>query len=198
MAAGGSHRMKAIKQLLPWKGKTLLEHTINMVKQSTVGFTVTVLGGNASSINDKIDFNALGCDVVENAAWANGLGCSISFGVRYILNLNMQIDGILICLADQPLFTVDYYNKLIDEFYHGHNPIVASAYKNKAGVPAIFDRSLLKELCKLESDFGAKNVLAKYKKDVLTLEAGNMVTDIDTPEEYKSIYEQNHNKPLHD
>ncbi|WP_282103041.1 nucleotidyltransferase family protein [Maribacter sp. MMG018] len=198
MAAGESRRMNGIKQLLPWKGKTLLEHTISTVKQSAGGISVAVLGGNASTIIDKIGFKALECDVIENPDWASGLGSSIAFGVRYILNLNIQIEGVLICLADQPLFTVNYYNKLIDEFNLGNNLIVASAYENKAGVPAIFHRSILKELCKLESDFGARNVLVKYKKEVLTLDAGNMVADIDTFEEYKTIYKQNHNKPLHD
>jgi len=193
MAAGQSSRMNGIKQLLPWKGTTLLQHTINTILDIQKDKVFVVLGANANIIEEALTLSSQPITCITNETWQNGLGSSIACGVAHILKQEQDIDGILICLADQPLLTSSYYKELIRVFTSNEVPIVATRYPNKSGVPAIFKTEIAQELIHLKEDHGARYMMSKYKETLLALDAGDQIVDIDTPETYKRIYKQ-HNK----
>ncbi len=193
MAAGQSSRMNGIKQLLPWKGTTLLQHTINTILDIQKDKVFVVLGANANIIEEALTLSSQPITCITNETWQNGLGSSIARGVAHILKQEQDIDGILICLADQPLLTSSYYKELIRVFTSNEVPIVATRYPNKSGVPAIFKTEIAQELIHLKEDHGARYMMSKYKETLLALDAGDQIVDIDTPETYKRIYKQ-HNK----
>ncbi|WP_281543251.1 nucleotidyltransferase family protein [Maribacter aestuarii] len=190
MAAGESRRMNGIKQLLPWKGTSLLNHTINVLKGVQKESIFVVLGAYSEEIRKAIDFRVEEVTILENLDWRNGLGSSIAYGIRHVLNLKNNFDGVLICLADQPLLHSDYYKKMIMEFGSGINPIVASRYKDKIGVPALFARQIASELMELKEDHGAKHILSKYEARTTIVHPKELIKDIDTTEEYLEIYNQ--------
>jgi len=190
MAAGSASRMKTIKQLLPWKGSNLLQHTLKTLQKVQKEHLYVVLGANYELISKEIDFVSIPVTTIQNKHWKKGLGNSISRGVAHILDKNEDYEGILVCLADQPLLDSTYYRQLIREFKLHNNPIVATKYGKKAGVPAIFRRNVLPELRLLDSDNGAKNILARDKKAIHIFDAGSKIVDIDTPDVYQKLYEQ--------
>jgi molybdenum cofactor cytidylyltransferase len=190
MAAGESRRMNGIKQLLPWKGTNLLNHTINTLKSVQKDSIFVVLGAYSEEIRKAIDFGGKEVTILENRHWKKGLGSSIACGIRHVLNLKNNFDGVLICLADQPLLHSDYYKKIIMEFGSGINPIVASRYSDKTGVPALFSRQIASELMDLEEDHGAKHILSKYEAQTTIVHPEELIRDIDTNEEYLEIYNQ--------
>lgn len=190
MAAGESSRMKGIKQLLPWKGTNLLLHTLNTLLKVQKEKVFVVLGANEKLIRTESNLGKYPISMVINQGWKDGLGTSIARGINVVLTQEPNIGGILVCLADQPLLTADYYKELIWVFKTGKPPIVATKYPNKYGVPAIFETDVAKELIHLKEDYGARYMMSKYKEEVIALDAGELITDIDTPETYALLYKQ--------
>lgn len=190
MAAGGSSRMEGIKQLLPWNGTTLLLHALRTVLDVQTERVFMVLGANGELIRKASHMERYPVAIVMNKDWKDGLGSSIACGIKAILKQEADIDGILICLADQPLLTSTYYKELIRVFTSKEPPIVATKYPNKYGVPAIFNTQIAMELTHLKEDHGAKHMLLKYKEHLIALDAGEGIVDIDTPQTYALRYKQ--------
>jgi len=189
-AAGASNRMGTPKQLLNWKNTTLLGNAIDVAEklQSPV---IVVLGANLKKI--KASINQYQIQVLKNRNWENGLGNSIAFGVNHIIENLPKVNAILIMLADQPLINTEYLKSLIDKYKIDEGQIIASSYKNrKHGVPVLFDKVYFEELSKLNDDKGAKILLQKYAKKVSVINSESMVSDIDTLEDYKHLYIDNH------
>ena len=185
LAAGNSSRMGSIKQLLPWKNTTLMAHVVHQAEVSNVNEVLVVLGANFDLINRKMSFRK--ADFVENKNWRLGLGTSISCGVRYALSKWGSLDGLLVMLADQPLIDTSFLNLMIDKFKTSEKGIIATKYKSRVGVPAIFSFRYFQELAELSDDFGAKNIIAKYKDDIFEIEGQRKTEDIDTLEDYKRV-----------
>ena len=193
LAAGQSSRMKGIKQLLPWNGTTLLQHTLNTILDIKKNKVFMVLGANSDLIEAELKLVKQPVALIKNEKWQKGLGSSIACGIDFILKQEHTIDGILICLADQPLLTDVYYKKLLQIFRTNDVAIVATKYPNKSGVPAVFSTKIAQELIHLNEDYGARRIMSKYKDNMIVLDAGEQIMDIDTPETYEHLYKQ-HNR----
>lgn len=191
VAAGSASRMGQIKQLLPWGSGTLLEHTLHTLKEIKTHDIILVLGSNAEKIQQKT--NLEGINVVTNPNWEKGIGNSIACGVKYTLDLSKTYDGVLVCLADQPLLTSIYYSGLIEDFKQEPDKIIATVYDKGAGVPAIFPATLFKELTLLNGDFGAKSILRSKQNTVRLKNAGKLIADIDTVDDYNFLVKTNKN-----
>jgi molybdenum cofactor cytidylyltransferase len=188
LAAGASTRMGCVKLLLPWKNSTLLEHSIEQLKESEIDFFVVVLGANQDIMREKVNFD--GIDVVVNSQWRKGMATSIASGVSFLLKKKPEIQSVLVALADQPLLDYKYYNNLIDKFLISKNKIVASSYSDAMGVPAIFDRDYFDDLLNLEGSQGARSLLRGGSVKVTPVNAGELALDLDTRETYNRVYEQ--------
>lgn len=190
LAAGNSSRMGVSKQLLKWKDTNLLQHTINTVN-AVNSENIVVLGANYSKIRSQIEDKKM-C-VLCHQNWQKGLGSTISFGINYINNSLPHIDNVLIMLADQPLITADFLNQMIETQKLYQNKIICTLYQNeKLGVPAIFNNSFFEELLQLNNDKGAKNILQNYSDRILSVDGENLISDIDTIEDYEILYREHH------
>jgi len=185
LAAGSSSRMGQPKQLLPWKDTTLLGNAIHNGTTSMAKAIYVVLGANAKSIRKEIMDSEI--EVIENPDWQHGIGSSIAIGIKMLLKKDNDFDGILIMLADQPLIDKDYLNLMIISFYSQRERIIATAYKNRAGVPALFDKAYCNELADLKNDFGAKELIDQSKGKIFTINPNNKSVDIDTQSEYQNL-----------
>ena len=83
LAAGSSSRMGQPKQLLVWKGETLIRTIIAKVQAAGINTIYVVLGANA----DKVAANIadLPVQLIENPEWASGMGSSVVAGTRAAL-----------------------------------------------------------------------------------------------------------------
>ncbi len=184
LAAGASTRMKdEIKQLLPWKKTTLLGHTIAEAR-STLQDCYVVLGAYADRIAYTIPDEVT---IIHNPEWQHGMGSSIAIGVSTILEDISDVDGILIVLVDQPLLDGPFYLELLNRYYDGNHSIVATAYGEKVGVPAVFDKILFERLTELHEDFGARHIIREHLTKTLAVDPKGKEIDIDTILEYKQI-----------
>ena len=183
LAAGSSSRMGTPKQLLPWKHKTLIEHVIQTSLKATTN-VFAVLGANYESILNAIKDYPI--QILKHKNWQDGLGSSIAFGVKHIKE---NFAAVLVLLVDQPLINNAHITTLIEAYISKKSKIITTQYnKQKEGVPAIFDKLYFDELCKLNQDFGAKEIIDD--NETYSIEASNKILDIDTKSDYERLLEE--------
>lgn len=184
LAAGESKRMGQPKQLLPWEGKTLIEHAIEKALEVHVKNVVVVLGANHSVIKNKIKNYPV--EIIVNSEWKSGLGASISRAVSELMDSAPDFDGTMLILADQPFVTAGYLTKMLECYQPNSKQILTTKYQDgKQGVPVIFDRHYFEELTGLNEDSGANSIIKKYNNFVSSMEAPFENMDIDTKEDYE-------------
>ncbi len=187
LAAGSSTRMgKNMKQLLPWGEGTLLGHALYEARKSSAQEVFLVLGANAESIKNQVPMKGVHC--IINPNWQSGMGSSISAGITEIMKTKKNFGGVLIGLADQPFLDATYFDSLIGELQNSESGIIATQYENRAGVPAIFEKSYFSVLQALKGDQGAKVVLSQNR--VTTINAFGKAVDIDTYETYVQLLDK--------
>lgn len=193
LAAGESSRMGKPKQLLKWKDSNLVNYSISKAIQLSPKNVFVVLGCNFEQIKNEIQENNI--TILENKNWKQGLGNSMAYGIRAISEVLQDVEGVLIMLADQPLIQTNHFNKLINCFIPDTQQILATEYVDGSlGVPAFFDKLYLNEIIALNSDFGAKQLFQKYSESVISIKNLHAHLDIDTFEQYKKLYQENHLK----
>ncbi|HEY8835504.1 MAG TPA: nucleotidyltransferase family protein [Chthoniobacterales bacterium] len=182
LAAGGSSRLGRPKQLLNFRGETLIAHAIRAAAEARCRPIVVVTGDAGDAIRNEIrDTSAV---VVENVDWRSGLGTSIRAGMRSLIDSN---DAIMLMTCDQPLVETALIAELIEVRKQTGKPIVASSYMNTLGVPALFDRSCFPALLSLPDDSGAKSLIVRRPADVASVLFEDGAIDIDTPEDFQRL-----------
>lgn len=181
LAAGSSSRMGRPKQLLPWGPHTLLQNAVNNANASRCDEVVVVLGAKADNIRKSLQRGTVS---VINTHWEHGMGSSIASGMQFLLNKKTSYTAVLIMLGDQPLIDTDYLDNLLSTFQEIRKNIVATDYKGRAGVPALFGSKYFEQLSELNSEYGAKELLAENMVDIHLLIAGVKTADIDTEADY--------------
>lgn len=189
LAAGASRRMGRPKQLLLYRGRSLLRHAAETAAASRCRPVTVVLGAYAENLRRELSDPLLprAVQIVENTGWTEGLGSSIAVGVRALVAAEEGVEALVIMLCDQPLISAQFIDKLVETYERTGKPIVASEYKGTAGVPALFDVALFTELMALGGDRGAKQVIAKHLGDVTHVPFPEGAIDIDTPQEYERL-----------
>lgn len=184
LAAGGSSRMGSPKQLLPYRGQSLVRHAANVALGSIADRVVVVIGSHADEVRNELD--GLPLSIVENPNWQAGMSSSLRAGLQALLSA-VQIESVIIMLCDQPLATADVLNKLVQTHGATGKPIVASTYGTTRGVPALFTRELFNELMSLTADEGARRIISTHSEDVATITFAQGAIDIDTPLDHQLL-----------
>ncbi|MBX2904736.1 MAG: nucleotidyltransferase family protein [Taibaiella sp.] len=187
LAAGSSSRMGSPKQLLTFNGATLLQHAITVAMGVGAGATLVVLGAHAEEVMPIA--NVSDVHVVVNNDWREGMASSIRCGLQNLLMILPEAEAVLILLCDQPYVTT----KLLGECLHAaeatEKSIVACAYGNVTGVPALFKKEMFDELMLLEGDVGARRVIQRNAEHVILVPFTAGAVDIDTPDDYARLCE---------
>lgn len=187
LAAGGSSRMGKSKQLLPWGKVSLLRHTVDVALQTQLEPVIVVLGAESKACHDEI--RDLPAHVALNENWERGMGTSIAAGIRVLRRKNPQASGAVLMLVDQPLVTPERLQNLIALKESSDAPLVGSFYGGDYGVPAVFDKTLFKELEHLEGSENPRKIMTRHLARMSTISAPEAFWDIDTPQDYQKILE---------
>ena len=180
LAAGSSFRLGRPKQLIEIQGETLIQKAIDEAKMSQADFLVVVLGANADLIQTGFDYSST--PFIVNPDWQNGMSSSMQVGLRFLMEKE-EIDQVLLMLCDQPFVDASLLNKLINSKKTSGKGIVAAAYSNTLGVPALFDRRYFEELLQLNGSEGAKKVIFNHQAEVHALDFPLGAVDLDTEED---------------
>ena len=183
LAAGGSSRLGKPKQLLTYRGETLIRQAAKTALDSVCDQVVVVVGSYAQQVRRELD--DLPVSVVQNENWQSGISSSIRAGVEEVLLGDP--DGGVIMLCDQPFVTADVLNALVSTHYKTHRAIVASTYGETRGVPAFFSRELFTELTSLAADEGARRIIAAHPENLATITFPQGAIDVDTPQDHAQL-----------
>jgi molybdenum cofactor cytidylyltransferase len=186
LAAGASRRLPGPKQLLRFRGVTLVRHAAQTAVAAGCGPVVVVLGAASAAKQLRFELVDLGVSIVENARWKEGMSSSIHAGLDALEQASPP-DAALIMTCDQPHVTPALLKQLVAAFVATHPPAVASAYAGTVGVPALFDRALFAELKALEHDQGAKGILERHLPRIGRIPFEQGAVDIDTPEDVRTL-----------
>ena len=177
LAAGGSTRLAAPKQLLPVGGRSFLRHAADTALASVCRPVVVVLGAKAEELQTELA--GLDVTIVNNTQWQRGLGSSIRAGMAAIEAASCEAVAIMLC--DQPLVSAQLLNRLVET----KAGVAAAEYGGTVGVPALFTAEFFAELTALPGDTGAKGLLLRHAARIARVPFPEAALDIDTPEDYQ-------------
>ena len=186
LAAGGSSRLGSPKQLVTFRGETLVRQAAKAALESVCDQVVVVVGSYALAMCQEL--NDLPVTIVENKNWQSGISSSIRSGIEEMMASDLE--GVVIMLCDQPFVTARVLNELINSHRKTGRAIVASTYGTTRGVPAFFAPELFTELASLTKDEGARRIIASHPGKVATVAFPHGAIDIDTPEDRERLTAQ--------
>lgn len=189
LAAGRSRRMGGPnKLLLPFRGSTLLEATLDNLLLTGMGEVVVVLGHEAGRIRSLLR----GRDVrfVENPDHGQGMTTSIQAGVRAA---GEATDGYAICLADMPLVAPAEYQLLASAFFtkmeKDGQAIVQPVFQGQRGHPVIFSRHYHEAILRLAYPEGCKPIVQENRDHLALVEmpTDGILLDADDAAAYQAL-----------
>lgn len=187
LAGGASTRLGRPKQLLQYRGKTLLNHAVNEAINAKADAVVVILGKNADLFEGEIDNQEV--SVVINKNWKEGMASSVRLGLDSLLKSKPYIDAVILMVCDQPHISSSVLNELITKQQKTTKQIVTCNYGESIGPPALFHKKYFRDLAKLNGDVGARNIIEQNMHDVamILFPEGNI--DIDTEDDYEALKE---------
>lgn len=177
--------MGQAKQLLPFRGRTLLRHSVEVAVASVCRPVVVVLGAEHDRCAAELE--GLPVHTVYNPAWSDGMASSIHAGLDALLMKEPAVNAVVLCLCDQPHLTSTVLDTLVSTYKEAGRSAIGSAYGDTVGAPALFARSLFEDLRALKGDQGARRLLARDGKGITNVQFPGGVEDVDIPEDYAKI-----------
>ena len=184
LGAGASSRFGQPKQLLPFRGTTLLGWVISQAERAReLGEVIVVLGRASDEIRERVEFGD--AKVVDNPVFTQGCSSSYRAGIGAI---DQRADAVMIILGDQPGVTPEIIDGVAEKWREGDKQIVLASYQGRLGHPMLFAKPMFDKLIGLHGDKAAwklvdanPNLLCEAPFDRPFPE------DIDTVEDFKRV-----------
>ncbi|GAB3958016.1 nucleotidyltransferase family protein [Spirosoma harenae] len=151
------------KQLLVYKGQTLIRRITESALALQRGPVVVVLGANRALMVDELA--GLPVTLIDNPGWATGQASSLKTGLAALYLTHKEIESVLVLHTDQPLVSLGLLLHMIEVQRESGNGIVACRYGTQIGVPAMFSRDYITELLQLDGDKGLQWVIVRHRND---------------------------------
>jgi molybdenum cofactor cytidylyltransferase len=181
LAAGGSQRLGAPKQLLAYAGTTLLGASLAAARRCSFDQLVVTLGARADQIRGTVDLS--GVDVVQNDEHATGCSSSIRAALRVV---DQTAAGLVLLVGDQPEVEPSSVDRLVAEA--SESPLGICHYDDGRGHPFWFHRQVFGDLDGLHGDKAVWKLLESGRYPVTEVTVpGPVPLDVDTWEDYEAL-----------
>ena len=202
LVGGQAKRMGCNKQLLPWRGKTVLDAVCGALQCGWGGPVVPAMSCKLPFVavtgddHEKLEpiVTSYGFEAIRNEHPQLGQGVSIAMGVRHLVETSpIPLDGILCSVGDQPLLTNAVVHEVISAFsenFHSKTIVVPHYGENyQSGNPVLFGSYWFDSLQQIQGDQGGKTIIRGDGKDyVLKLWIREDIgDDIDTPDDFERL-----------
>jgi molybdenum cofactor cytidylyltransferase len=189
LAAGESRRMGALNKLaLTVGGVPLLRRTALTLLASGLREVVTVLGHEAEAMRGLLA--GLPLRLIENPHYREGQMSSVHCGIGALTG---PCDGVMICLADQPLLTPADIDMLIEAFARcPRGGVLVPTYAGRRGNPVVLDYAQRAAILAGERNLGCRHLIERRPELVTTcaMPDNHVVFDLDTPGDYAALQER--------
>jgi molybdenum cofactor cytidylyltransferase len=184
LAAGTSSRLgEKTKQLLPWKGTTLVEWVIRQAEASPLDEVLVVVGHKADELRSQVKLTR--ARFVEAPGFHEGCTASIRSGLEA---MDSRVEAAVFILGDQPGIESGTIAAVVDFWRRTRAPAVRVSYSGRPGHPLLFAKSLFEELKALHGDKGVWKLLDRHREWVKEIETDQAYPgDINTWEDYVKV-----------
>jgi molybdenum cofactor cytidylyltransferase len=181
LAAGGSSRLGRPKQLLPYRGATLLDAVLETARDCAFDQLLVALGGAGDEVRRRVDLGD--AEVVVNTAYGSGCSSSIAAAMEA---LDPRCDVLVLLLGDQPGVTSATVARLLAG--RRDAPLAVCRYEDERGHPFAFARRVFPELADLHGDKAVWKLLDRRPDDVAEVAVpGPVPLDVDTWDDYEAV-----------
>ena len=180
LAAGGSRRLGQPKQLLAYRGSTLLDATLSVARACGFDQLLVALGAASGHVRSSVNLETV--EVIENPEYSTGCGSSIGAALPAV---DDRADGLVLLLGDQPGISPSAVARLTED---GTAPMAVCRYDNGLGHPMWFSRDMFAELSQLHGDKAVWKMLHSGRYDVREVPmVGSVPVDVDTWQDYEAL-----------
>lgn len=180
LAAGASRRFGQPKQLLAYRGGTLLDATLSAARACNFDQLLVALGGASEQVRSSVDLGT--AEVVENPEYSTGCSSSIGAALR---SVDDRADGLVLLLGDQPGISSAAVARLTAD---ATAPAAVCRYSDGWGHPMWFRRDMFAELSQLHGDKAVWRLLHSGRYDVREVPVeGAVPADVDTWQDYEAL-----------
>ncbi len=174
------------KQLLPFRGTSLLRRAIETANEVPIEQVIVVLGHAAERLLPELE--GTGATVVINDQWMEGVSTSLRGGLAAV---SSDARGVFIYPADMPLITSQALRELARRQQVSGRPAAMTETGGVRGVPVFVTRPLFPSLMIQEGDVGGAQYLRAHPESVEAVHFGDpdLVRDVDRPEDYARLLE---------
>jgi len=186
LGAGASRRMGRPKLLLPWNGKTVIEHLMDQWISLGAHRVAIVVSGHNIELNRELD--RLGVpdgDRIVNPEPEEGMFSSIRCAARRE-DWSADLTHVVISLGDQPHLKSDALRQLMVFATQNSERICQPSLKGRAKHPVCLPRGQFSELALTDAPM-LKHFLEQHQEliSLIELEDEGLSLDLDTPEDYE-------------
>ncbi|MGI9606876.1 MAG: nucleotidyltransferase family protein [Acidimicrobiales bacterium] len=182
LAAGSSRRLGQPKQLLEFRGATLLDATIANVLGFGFEQTILTIGGAAPEVRETVDLSAV--EVVDSLHHTDGCSSSI---VSALAAIHATADGFFLFLGDQPDVPRAAVEALAVVALDGAE-IAVVEYRDGTGHPFWLSRSVFGALSELHGDKAVWKLLesGRFRTERVAVDT-DVPLDVDTWDDYQRL-----------
>ncbi|KIC91522.1 hypothetical protein HY58_04575 [Flavihumibacter sp. ZG627] len=187
LAAGASRRLGEPKQLLSYRGKTLISTAVETAMATGLEPLIVVLGAQIDSLISELEPYDL--KIVVNKHWREGMSSSLRIGLEAAMKEG-EIEAIIFMVCDQPFVTPELLLELLERTSDESKLCVASKYGEVRGTPALFRKQLFPALFTLKGDAGARKLMEQYETQVELVDFPLGIIDIDTKNDSETFLKE--------
>lgn len=185
LAAGGSSRLGRPKQLLDYRGRTLLDATLETARRCRFDQLIVAVGGAGDDVRATVDLS--GCDIVDNVHYTTGCSSSI---VAALAAIDARAEAVVLLLGDQPGVEPSSVDALRIAAVSADAALAVCRYADGRGHPFWFARSVFADLADLHGDKAVWKLLESGRYAVAeALIDGAVPIDVDTWADYERLLE---------
>jgi molybdenum cofactor cytidylyltransferase len=180
LAAGASRRLGEPKQLLAYRGRTLLDATLSAARACGFDQLLVTLGAAGAQVRTAVDLG--NAEVVENPEYSTGCSSSIAAALR---SVDSRADGLVLLLGDQPGIKPSDVARLTAD---AKGSMAVCRYDDGLGHPMWFRRDMFTELSQLHGDMAVWRLLHSGRYEIREVPVeGAVPVDVDTWQDYEAL-----------
>lgn len=180
LAAGSGSRFGRDKLLARLPDGTPLAVAALAALAPAVDATVAVVRPGAATLRSLLDESGALVGICANAD--DGMGASLTCGLRAVRQRFPRAQGAIIALADMPWVAADTVREVAAALRRGA-PLAAPIHRGRRGHPVAIGARFFGELAALSGDEGAKQLLAAHAAEIELVDVDDpgVLRDVDTP-----------------
>lgn len=189
-AAGRSRRMGRPKLLLPVGGVPLLNRVLDAWLDAGLTGVVVVVHPEDEPLARLVERSA--AELVVPAIPPPDMKASLAHGVQYLAKRFSPGAGDvwLTAPADMPRLTAAVIRRVLAAWRPGESRVLVPVCRGRRGHPIVLPWRLAAEVPRLAADEGLNALVARHGVYEVPLDNDAILSDLDTPDDYRALGEQ--------